>query len=112
MLVLTERLLVEGVRLLELVARQKQVHVERIFGRETVVETVEEVEGRAAIMQHGEFRRVEKTTRPVEVEVEEVARFGIAEGERRFLIDRAERAVGKVDVAGRLLLIQAGLGDR
>ena len=68
MLILSERLLVKSVRLLKIVAREKQVAVKSVFAVGAVVYAVEDVGGRAAIMERSKFRRVEKATRALEVE--------------------------------------------
>jgi len=60
-LILTQRLLVEIVWRLKAVTRQKQVQMKSVIRIGAVVEAIEDVSGRASIVQHGEFRRVKKS---------------------------------------------------
>jgi len=46
---------------LKAVTRQKQVQMKSVIRIGAVVEAIEDVSGRASIVQHGEFRRVKKS---------------------------------------------------
>src|SRR2546423_2906530 len=95
-LVLTERLLVELVRNLKFVARQKQVQMKRVLGIQLVVEAIKDIRGRAATMQHSKLRRIQKATRPFVVERNEVSDTCRAVSQRGLLARRPERSILRV----------------
>src|SRR2546427_5513859 len=92
-LVLPDGLLIKLIRCLKAVACQKQIEVEGVVGIRTVIKAIEDIGGRAAVMQHGELRRVEEATRTLEGEADKVTRPRSSVSQRRFLASRAERSV-------------------
>src|SRR2546427_12051511 len=88
-LVLPEGLLIKLIGCLEAVARQKQIQVERVFGIRTVIKSIEDVSGRAAVMQHGELWGVEESARTLEGEADEVTGPRISVSQRCVLASGA-----------------------
>src|SRR6185369_14827445 len=62
-------------------------------------------------MEHRELRCVEKPTRMLEIEGNEVSSLGVSIGKRSIIMGRTKRSVHRIETAGRLFLIQAGVRD-
>src|SRR5713226_10182918 len=110
-LILPDSLLIKLIRRLEDVAGQKQIQVKSVFRVRAVIDAIEDIAGRAAVMQHGELRRVEEAAGTLEVESDEVAQPGAAIADRCILADRAKRSIGRIETTGRFLLVQSRFGE-
>src|SRR5438876_5696901 len=111
-LILSQRLLIGLIRRLEGVAGQKQIQVKSVFRVRAVIDAIEDVAGRAAVMQHRELRRVEEAAGTLEVKGDEVSQPGAAITYRCILADRAERSISRAETSGRFLLVQSRFGNR
>ena len=85
--------------------------MKRVFRVRAVIDAIENVAGRAAVVQHRELRRIEEAAGTFEVESYEVSQPGGAVTDRSVLANRAERSIGCAETPSRLLLIEARFGD-
>src|SRR6266850_5931864 len=92
-LVLAQGLLIKLVRGLEIIARKKQIQVKRVFRVWAVIHAVEDCPGRAPIMQHRKFRRIEEATRTLKIKRNEVSYLLLSVRDGRILADRAKGSV-------------------
>ena len=76
------------------------------FRVQAVVNAIEKIHCRAAIMQHRKFRRIEKAPRTFEVEGRKISGFFVPISDSCIFMRCSELAVGRIDAAGWLVLIQ------
>src|SRR5260370_11338831 len=110
-LVLPDGLLIKLIRSLKVVAGEKQIQMEGIFGVRTVIDTIEDIAGRAVVVQRRKFGRVEEAAGTLEAKRDEVTQPGAAVTHRRVLTNRAERSIGRVEITCWLHLIQPRFRD-
>ena len=82
-----------------------------VFRVRTVIEAIENIPGRAAIVQRREFRRIEKTTGALETKGHEVSDMCVAVTKRSVLAGGSESSIRRAETSRRFLLIQTRLCD-
>src|SRR6266478_1397267 len=106
-LVLAQGLLIKLIRRLKAVASEEQIEVNRIFRVRTIVDTIKDATRRSLVMQHSKFGRIKETPRTLKIKGNKVSGLRISVSQRSVRTYCAECSVGRVEVAGGLLLIQA-----